>query len=381
MERALELSAHWDEQLRRELPAGASIVDAHVHLGTDIDGMRGDYEELLGLMDRYGIERAFVFSMDEPDRHPAFRVPNDRTLAAAERSQGRLIPFARLDLAESPVEEAERCLARGARGIKLHPRAQGFLLTDERLDSVFALAAERGVPILIHGGRGLPPIAGALGRLAERHPRAQLIVAHAGIADLAGLARVLAGRPGAYFDTSVWSPLDLLDLFRRVPAEQIVYASDYPYGQQPASLLLTLRAARAAGLDEGRAKAVLATTAERIAAGLPPSPPGAPAGSSALAQPLVLARIHSYLSMVAPLLWLRQPDAYGLLGLALNACRERDGSASEETLERIGALLLAARELWRSVPDGESEEERARRGRLAFRLVHLAQIEATIPCA
>ena len=47
-----------------------------------------------------------MFCMDEPDRHPAFRAPNDRTLAHAERSDGRLIPFVRLDLGEEPIEEA-----------------------------------------------------------------------------------------------------------------------------------------------------------------------------------------------------------------------------------------------------------------------------------
>ena len=30
--------------------------------------------------------------------------------------------------ADDPVAEAERCLARGARGIKLHPRAEHFTL-------------------------------------------------------------------------------------------------------------------------------------------------------------------------------------------------------------------------------------------------------------
>ena len=63
------------------------------------------------------------------------------------------------------------------------------------------------------------------------------------------MARNFAGRPGVFFDTSVWSPLDLLDLYRLVPPEQVVYASDYPYGRQPNSLLLAVRTARAAGLD------------------------------------------------------------------------------------------------------------------------------------
>ena len=142
-------------------------------------------------MERYGISRAFMFCMDEPDRHPGFRAPNDRTLEFAERSDGRLIPFVRLDLGEEPIEEATRCLDRGARGIKLHPRAQRFLLNDERLAPVFAIAAERRVPILIHGGRGLPPIADDLAHLVDAYPEAQLIIAHAGIADLGALMQPL----------------------------------------------------------------------------------------------------------------------------------------------------------------------------------------------
>src|SRR5947209_3033401 len=159
-------------------------------------------------MERYGISRAFMFCLDEPDRHPAFSAANDRTLAFAERSGGRLIPFVRLDLNESPIEEARRCLDAGARGIKLHPRAQKFTATDQRLAPVFEIAAERRVPILIHGGRGLPPIAAGLRTLVDRYPEATLIIAHAGIADLAALASSMAGRKGVLFDTSTWSAIN-----------------------------------------------------------------------------------------------------------------------------------------------------------------------------
>src|SRR5205085_7453672 len=227
--------------------------------------MVGSYEELESIMDRHGISRCFMFCLDEPDRHPAFRAANDRTLEFGARSNGRMIPFVRLDLTESPIEEAERCLDRGARGIKLHPRAQKFLLDDERLAPVFAVAAERRVPILIHGGRGLPPIADHLRRLVEAYPDAQLIIAHAGIADLSGLAGCFAGRAGVFFDTSVWSAIDLLGFFHLVPPEQILYASDYPYGSQPNSLLISLRTARAAGLTEAQVLDMLAGNANRIA--------------------------------------------------------------------------------------------------------------------
>jgi predicted TIM-barrel fold metal-dependent hydrolase len=380
VDRALELVAEWDEDLRRELPPGAEIFDAHTHLGDDIDGMRGRPDELLGLMDRYGISRAFVFCLDEPDRHPAFRAANDRTLAYAAAAGGRLIPFVRLDLAEEPIEEAERCLDRGARGIKLHPRAQRFLLTDERLAPVFALADERRVPILIHAGRGLPPIADDLHRLVERYPDAQLILAHAGIADLAGLAHAFAGKAGVFFDTSTWSAVDLLDFYRQISPEQVVYASDYPYGQQPASLLIALRTARVAGLDERQIRDLLATNANRIADGEPPLEPTPPAGADSFTQPMVLARIHQYLSMATPLLWTRQPDTVGVLGLALNACDERNGRVTED-LERIRQLLVAASDLWRSLPELDDEGDRLRGIRLTFRLIHLADILAVTSSA
>jgi hypothetical protein len=319
-----------------------------------------------------------MFCLDEPDRHPAFRAANDRTLAYAERSEGHLIPFVRLDLAEGPVEEAERCLDLGARGIKLHPRAQGFLLNDERLEPIFALGAERRVPILIHGGRGLPPIANELAALVERHDDAQLIIAHAGIADLAALARNFCGKAGVFFDTSTWSPVDLLDFYRLVSPEQVLYASDYPYGRQPNSLHITLRTARVAGFGEEQIRNLLWENARRIAEGEPPLEPTQPQGSDVYAQPMQLARIHQYLSMATPLLWTRQPDTIGVLGLALNTCGEQDGHPAE--IGRIRELLEAARDLWRGLAEVEEAEAWTAR-RVTFSLIHLADILAVTTVA
>ncbi len=118
LQRARELFADFEAQLRTELPEGVEVFDAHTHLGHDIDGMVGRYEELEQVMDGYGMSRCFVFCLDEPDRHPGFRAGNDRTLAFADRSNGRMLPFVRLALDEEPIAEAVRCLDLGARGIK-----------------------------------------------------------------------------------------------------------------------------------------------------------------------------------------------------------------------------------------------------------------------
>ena len=374
LDRARKVLARWDEELRRELPDGADVFDAHVHLGEDVDGMVGRYDDLIDLMDRYEMSRCFMFCLDEPDRHPAFRAANDRTLAFAARSGGRIIPFVRLDLNEEPIEEATRCLDLGARGIKLHPRAQKFTATDDRLRPVFELAAERRVPILIHGGRGLPPISAGLRRLMDDNPGAQLIIAHAGIADMASLAECFAGRAGVFFDTSVWSPVDLLEFYRLVPPEQVVYASDFPYGQQPSSLLIALRTARLSGFDDTQVRDMLAGNATRIADGAEPKQPSKPLGSDVFSQPMAFARIHQYLSMATPLLWTRQADTVGVLGLALNATDDRNGRPEE--LGRIRELIATAQKLWADSQQIEDEAERWQTNRITFRLVHLADILA-----
>ena len=373
-ERALGILDDVTERVLAEVPAGAVLFDAHTHLGDDIDGMRGRPDELLAIFDRIGIERSFSFCLDEPDREPAFTAANDRTLAYAAANPDRIIPFVRLDLAERPIEEATRCLDLGARGIKLHPRAQRFMLNDERLAPVFALAAERRVPILIHGGRGLPPIAEHLRLLVDTYPEAQLIIAHAGIADLARLSEEFGGHPSVFFDTSVWSPLDLLDMFHRISPEQALYASDYPYGQQPGSLFIALRTARLAGLYEEQVRDLLGRSAAGIADGKPPAPRTPPKGRTNLVQAITFARIHHYLAMATPLLWTRQRDTIGVLGLALNTCAERDGFVEER--ERIAELITGAQELWSAFSDVEDEAKRLEASRFTFRLVHLADILA-----
>ena len=374
IDRANELLERYAALALTELPGDTPIFDAHTHLGYDIDGMVGDRDELLQIQRAYGISRSFVFCLDEPDRTPAFSAANDRSLAHAAAAPGELLPFVRLDLDDRPVEEATRCLDLGARGIKLHPRAQRFLPDDPRLEPVFELAAERRVPILIHGGRGLPPIADSLAGLLDRHCPPALIVAHAGIVDLAAMAENFAGRAGVFFDTSVWSPLDLLDLYRLVPPEQVVYASDYPYGRQPNSLLMAVRTARASGLDERQLRALFHDTAARIADGLDPVEPTTPQGATQLSHPVTFLRINQYLTMASAMLWLRHTaDTYGVIGLALNACDERSNGHRPQT-DQLREVLVVTRDLWdlASRLEDETAQRRAQRG--ALRLVHLASV-------
>jgi hypothetical protein len=78
--------------------------------------------------------------------------------------------------------------------------------------------------------------------------------------------------------------------------------------------------------------------------------------------------------MAMSLVFTRQQDHFGALGLALNATQERNGHVEE--LAQIRELLLAAQELWRTLPEAEDEEERRTVARTTSRLIHLADIVA-----
>jgi predicted TIM-barrel fold metal-dependent hydrolase len=374
LERAHRLLEEITDRILAELPAEAVLFDAHTHLGDDIDGSRGRPEEMLAMFDRVGVTGSFAFCLDEPDRVPAFTAANDRTLAYAREEPGRIFPFVRLDLDERPVEEASRCLDLGACGIKLHPRAQGFSLGDARLDDVFAVAVERDVPILIHGGRGLPPIGDHLAALVDSYPDVRLIIAHAGIADLGALAGHFANVPGVFFDTSLWSVVDLIDLMRQVAPQQILFATDYPYGRLPDSLLLAVRAARVSAFDENEMRGMLGTTALAILNGTQLPELTRPKGPDAITQTLPLARIHQYISMATPLLWMRLPDAGGL-GLALNAAHEASVDRVPDADLMRRALSVAA-EIWSGIGGIEDRAESDRVCRPARMLVHVADILA-----
>ena len=102
-------------------------------------------------------------------------------------------------------------------------------------------------------------------------------------------------------------------------------------------------------------------------------PLSAPKGPTSLVQPLTFARIHQYISMAVPLLWLRQRDAIGAIGLAVNASRERSNGHPDAS-ERIQELLMTAQELWRSCGEIEDDGERVRAFRAAIQLVNLADM-------
>ena len=287
------LRPYWDV-LRRD--AGpVALFDAHTHLGrNDPDGMKQEPEELLAVLGAADA-RGVVFPMHEPSGYPP---ANDMVLAAAAEADGRLVAFCRIDpragAGAGALAEARRCLDAGARGIKLHPRAERFTLAEPAVRELVALAHERRLPVLIHAGRGIPALGRDTVRLAGEFPGARLILAHAAISDLAWLWRVLPEHPNVFVDTSWWNPADLIALFSLVAPGQVLWASDSPYGLPLTSAALHLRCAVQAGLAPAALRSVAGEQVARLVAGEEPLDAG-PAPGRGAAGDLLLERVVTHL--------------------------------------------------------------------------------------
>ena len=329
------------------LPPDAIVVDAHTHLGRDEDGQSQTPDQLLEFLDQVRPDaRACTFPFHDPERSPAYRLPNDRVLRWGQESEGRLYPYCRLDPAEKPAAEAERCLALGARGIKLHPRAQAFGFGNAAAESIWRVADEAKVPILIHAGRGMPPM-DPLADLALRFPDVVLVLAHAAIADQGMFASRLRGHPGILYDTSTFSVFDQLELFARVPAERIVFASDVPYGRPISALHTVLRMAAYAGFDDADRVRLVGGTMLDVLEGrrlTDPKPPRVPEIRLISGR---LARLNGYVMMAfAAAIGSGPPPnferALQFINLARAVCRDPDPGDVGATLERVDGLLATA---------------------------------------
>jgi predicted TIM-barrel fold metal-dependent hydrolase len=341
-----EVIRPWYDDAVSRVP-GASLFDVHGHVGSnDPDGFTFSSPELTATLAAAGA-RGVVMPMHEPDGYPA---ANDRLLADSERADGRLVVFCRLDPKRDGEREAVRCLEAGARGIKLHPRAEQFELRDEDVEPIFALAHERRLPVLIHAGRGIPTLGRDAVALAGRYPDAGIILAHAAISDLNWIWREAPDHPNLYFDTAWWHPSDLAALFALIPPGQLLFGSDLPYFTPLMSATMVTRCGLQVGLSVDQLRSILGGQTERLLAGDQPLDHGPPAGSDRLRQSIVLERLTSVLVLAVGRMLMGR-TGYEPLALARLACDLGDENAPEaQVCRHVLALLLRQEQFARENP-------------------------------
>jgi uncharacterized protein len=323
----------WWDRIRTDL-GKPDLFDAHTHIGdSDPDGARQTPEQLLAALEPVPA-RAAVFAMHEPGGYSA---ANDRVLEAAADSGGKLVAFCRLDPRDDPLTEARRCLDAGAKGIKLHPRAERFTLSEPAVREIVALAHERRVPVLIHAGRGIPALGQDTVRLSGEFTGARLILAHAAISDLAWLWRVLPEHPNLFVDTAWWDPADMLAMFTLCPPGSLLWASDSPYGRPLVSAVLHLRFALQAGLGREAVHAIAGAQLERLLDCREPLDAGPPPRE---ARPLdmLLERVVSHLNQAIARSF-DHGDPEEPIALARLACAVGEDGPHAELMAAVLGLL------------------------------------------
>ena len=228
--------------------AGPSpLIDAHAHFYSDASG-RADWNDLNAARfragDRIGISYHVAsvlgsYGFSSPTYFPSpadVSAGNDAMLDIAERERRRVRMYVTVNpnYTEHALREIERCVARGAIGVKLLASRRA---DDPLLDPIAELAGERHLPVLHHiwqhRRREWPSQEisdGAdLARLASRHPRTSFILAHiGGGGDYAHTFPAVVDTPNVFPDLS-GSGVDrgmLDDAIAALGASRLLWACD-----------------------------------------------------------------------------------------------------------------------------------------------------------
>jgi predicted TIM-barrel fold metal-dependent hydrolase len=325
----------WFEQALGLVP-GVEIYDAHMHVGqNDPDGFKANTGQILDALELAGA-RGVIFPFHEPD---GYREANAAVIADAAASDGRLVAFCRLDPRhEDVVAEAERSLDAGARGIKLHPRAERFALDEPAVRRVFQVANERSVPVLIHAGRGIPALGIHTVEFARALPNARIILAHCGISDLSWIWREARELPNLYFDTSWWAAPDVMAICGLVPPGQILFASDAPYGTPVAHSLFLIRCAAQLALSQEQIRGLLGGQIARLVAGEEPLDLGPALDIKERSVDLLLQRVETFLTTAIGRMF-SGADGSESIALARLACDVPDEHPHAPVFRSIARLL------------------------------------------
>ena len=256
------MAATW-EWVQKKIPDGTQVFDAHAHVGVDIDERAMTAAGMKARMDAANVHRSIIFPLNDPNARDDYSGPNDVIWDAYEEHPDAFVPFFRLNPHKNYEIEFDRCVERGFGGLKLHPVSQEFELDDERGVKLFEMAAEVGLPVLVHAGFAMQRIVEPLLPTVERLPELRLILGHSAMVELLAATRAFEDHPNVLFETSVVKAKDLYVLFCSLDPARICYGSDIPYGDLPSTLHSTLRAADAAGLSEEEIAGVLSGNIRR----------------------------------------------------------------------------------------------------------------------
>jgi uncharacterized protein len=236
-------------------------------------------DDLLTEMDESGVEVSVMCGFGWSS-HDLCVMQNDYVLDCARRYPDRLVALAVIQPLEGEraLQEVERCIALGARGIgELMPDGQGYGLNElPRIGQLFEYAADRSIPIMTHasepvgheylGKQAVTP--GTIWPLVQAYPDTKLILSHwgGGYPFYELMPDVKAASVNVYYDSAASTYLYRHEIFMHVAQivghEKLLWGSDYPVLRQSRFL----RRVRELPMEEEVRAAVLGGNSVRLLA-------------------------------------------------------------------------------------------------------------------
>lgn len=248
-----------------------AIIDVHIHssagsIPENLDKLRDEFGRngvALGLLNSLGVNGWPQFPNEKE-----VRAANEEACALAERSGGILGWLAYLNPQNANWRaEMDRCRAAGAAGLKLWVALKDKRGNTANAERVMEYAGRCGLPILVHTfnrtDESLPGEvnAGELMELAERHPRTNIIVAHAGIHWPSEL-ELFRPRPNVWVECGGGYPIkgQAEALVRKMGPERVLFGSDLFCRSQASQLVKVILA----DLPEAHKKKILSENAIKL---------------------------------------------------------------------------------------------------------------------
>lgn len=272
----LTLPVDLEAYANRNLDAAAMFAmkaDVSV-LGLTAQGMRTTHTapNLLRDMAALGIAHSVVLPFDLP-----VGAQNTDAILAACAPHPELIPFCSVHPSHRAIDERlTRYRQAGARGVKLHPNGQFIAPDHPRVVHLCGRCGAHDLPVLFHCGPvGIEPAAAArrsqvarYERAIAEHPETTFILGHSGALQSEQALTFAERYPNTFFELSCLGLSALRSVLETVPADRILYGTDWPFYHQGLTLARVLIATEG---DEALRRAVLHDNAARLLATSVPS--------------------------------------------------------------------------------------------------------------
>lgn len=200
-------------------------IDAHTHVGEGAAVWSG--KQVVDRMDTIGVDKTVIFPFTEGSFN------NELIPGYIQEYPDRLIPFCAINPwdKQTALDELDRRLSEGFKGVKLHPTICGFPLSSKALcNPVFEIVQAHGAVVITHGASDMNNNPLECARIAARFPKVPLIIAHCGFFWQWELAMEVAEEnENLYLETSRVPLFETRKIISALGGSKVMWGTDGPF--------------------------------------------------------------------------------------------------------------------------------------------------------